>query len=111
MQQATTAKGTVTTPAPHAAGSPTTNAMFATDDLEISGTLTTTSYIADSGNTLRLIFDPANFVQCGVRPFDGIGRGVLDCAGDAFALVECAPGVTPDDIVAATDAPVVFSRP
>lgn len=37
--------------------------------------------------------------------------GVLDCAGDAFALVECAPGVTPDDIVAATDAPVVFSRP
>ena len=33
--------------------------------------------------------------------------GVLDVAGDAFELVELAPGVTYDEIVAATGAPVV----
>lgn len=31
---------------------------------------------------------------------------VLDCEGDHFALVELAPGVTTDEVVAATDAPV-----
>jgi 3-oxoacid CoA-transferase subunit B len=31
---------------------------------------------------------------------------VLDVAGDHFVLVECAPGVTADDVVAATGAPV-----
>ncbi|MFD4326569.1 CoA transferase subunit B [Nocardioides sp. NPDC058538] len=33
--------------------------------------------------------------------------GVLDVAGDAFELVELAPGVTYDEVVAATGAPVV----
>jgi len=32
---------------------------------------------------------------------------VLDVAGEAFELVELAPGVTYDDVVAATDAPVL----
>lgn len=32
--------------------------------------------------------------------------GVLDVVGDAFALVEPAPGVPPEEIVAATGAPV-----
>jgi len=32
--------------------------------------------------------------------------GVLDVGGDAFVLVELAPGVTRDDLVAATGAPV-----
>ncbi len=35
-----------------AAGSPTTNAMFATEDVSIQGALSTTSYVAASGNTL-----------------------------------------------------------
>ncbi|ATY31329.1 GFA family protein [Sphingomonas psychrotolerans] len=39
-----------------AAGSPTTNAMFATDDLTIHGDLTETSYVAASGNTLTQSF-------------------------------------------------------
>ncbi|MEU6138295.1 CoA transferase subunit B [Nocardioides sp. NPDC047086] len=33
--------------------------------------------------------------------------GVLDVAGEAFELVELAPGVTYDEVVAATGAPVV----
>ena len=36
--------------------------------------------------------------------------GVLDCAGDHFDLVELAPGVTFDDIAAATDAPLADAR-
>ena len=36
---------------------------------------------------------------------------VLDIAGDEFRLVELAPGVTWDDLVAATDAPVVTAAP
>ena len=34
--------------------------------------------VAASGNTLRLIFDPANFVQCGVRPFDHAWPQLVD---------------------------------
>jgi len=36
---------------------------------------------------------------------------VLDIAGDEFRLVELAPGVTWDELVAATDAPVVTAAP
>ncbi|MDQ3157455.1 MAG: CoA transferase subunit B [Actinomycetota bacterium] len=36
---------------------------------------------------------------------------VLDVAGDAFQLVELAPGVTWDELAAATDAPVVARAP
>jgi hypothetical protein len=35
-----------------AAGSPTTNAMFATETITVTGELATTSYLAASGNTL-----------------------------------------------------------
>lgn len=39
-----------------AAGSPTTNAMFATDDIKLCGELGRTSYVAESGNTLTQSF-------------------------------------------------------
>nr|WP_264944649.1 GFA family protein [Sphingomonas canadensis] len=44
-----------------AAGSPTTNAMFATADVIISGELADTAYVAASGNTLTQSFCP----RCG----------------------------------------------
>jgi 3-oxoacid CoA-transferase subunit B len=51
-----------------------------------------------------------------VLPLTGIGvvqrvitnLGVLDVAGDHFELVELAPCVTADQLIAATDAPVTF---
>ena len=46
-----------------AAGSPTTNAMFATADIAIEGTLASHIYVAASGNTLTQSFCP----QCGTH--------------------------------------------
>ncbi len=70
-----------------AAGSPTTNAMFATDDLSLEGALASTSYVAASGNTLTLSF----CARCGTpvmgqssaRPqFRTIRLGFLDPGHD-----------------------------
>ncbi|MDG2532802.1 GFA family protein [Sphingomonas sp. HITSZ_GF] len=69
-----------------AAGSPTTNAMFATSDVSLAGTLARNSYVAASGNTLTQSFCAA----CGTpvmgessaRPqFRTLRIGFLDNAG------------------------------
>ncbi|MBB4097778.1 GFA family protein [Sphingomonas kyeonggiensis] len=75
-----------------AAGSPTTNAMFATDDLELSGTLTTASYVAASGNTLTQSFCGACGTpvmgQSSARPqFRTLRLGFLDDAKDLTPTV------------------------
>ncbi|MDF2382241.1 GFA family protein [Nostoc ellipsosporum NOK] len=68
-----------------AAGSATTNAMFATDDLDIRGALSSTSYIAESGNTLTQSFCGACGTpvmgQSSARPqFRTLRLGFLDDA-------------------------------
>ena len=70
-----------------AAGSPTTNAMFATDDLTIEGELATTSYTAASGNTLTQSFCAKCCTpvmgQSSARPqFRTIRLGFLDVPND-----------------------------
>src|SRR6478735_4348543 len=53
-----------------------------------------------------------------VLPLTGMGvvhrvvtdLGVLDVVGDHFALIELAPGVTTERLIAATDAPVTIDR-
>lgn len=70
-----------------AAGSPTTNAIFATADVTITGPLGAYSYVAASGNTLTHSFCP----QCGTpvmaqssaRPhFRTMRLGFLDAGHD-----------------------------
>ena len=55
-----------------AAGGPTHNAMFRTEDVALSGAPATWSYVADSGNTLTQSFCPACgtpvFAQSSARP-------------------------------------------
>lgn len=75
-----------------AAGSATTNAMFATDDLAITGTLSNTSYTADSGNTLTQSFCGACGTpvmgQSSARPqFRTLRLGFLDDARDLTPTV------------------------
>jgi 3-oxoacid CoA-transferase subunit B len=62
--------------------------------------------------------EPKLLARC-VLPLTGMGvvqriitdLGVLDVAGDHFELVELAPGVDVDQLVAVTDAPVVVIQP
>ncbi len=70
-----------------AAGGPTNNAMFRTEDLSVSGDLAASGYVAASGNTLSQWFCPG----CGThimgessaRPqFRTVRIGVLDQSGD-----------------------------
>lgn len=66
-----------------AAGSPTTNAMFATDDLELRGEPAIVSYVAASGNTLTQSFcgtcGTAVMAQSSARPqFRTVRLGFLD---------------------------------
>ena len=68
-----------------AAGSATTNAMFATDDIVLTGILSSTSYVADSGNTLTQSFCGACGTpvmgQSSARPqFRTLRLGLLDDA-------------------------------
>lgn len=66
-----------------AAGNATTNAMFATSDVELSGALATHSYLAPSGNTLTQSYCPACgtpvMAQSSARPqFRTMRVGFLD---------------------------------
>jgi hypothetical protein len=66
-----------------AAGGPTNNAMFRTDDVQLSGELATHSYVAASGNTLTQSFCPACgtpvMAQSSARPhFRTIRLGLLE---------------------------------
>ena len=66
-----------------AAGGPTHNAMFRTEDVALSGTPASWSYVADSGNTLTQSFCPACgtpvFAQSSARPqFMTFRLGFLD---------------------------------
>lgn len=66
-----------------AAGSPTTNAMFATQGITIDGALATTSYVAASGNTLTRSFcggcGTPILAQSSARPqFRMVRLGFLD---------------------------------
>jgi len=70
-----------------AAGSPTTNAMFATDAIVLEGELATTSYTAASGNTLTQSFcgkcGTHVMGQSSARPqFRTIRLGFLDAPHD-----------------------------
>ncbi|TGX55977.1 aldehyde-activating protein [Sphingomonas gei] len=70
-----------------AAGSPTTNAMFATEDIAIQGELTATSYVAASGNTLIQSFcgtcGTQVMGQSSARPqFRTLRLGFLDTPND-----------------------------
>ncbi len=83
-----------------AAGSPTTNAIFETDDVELSGTLNTTSYVAESGNTLTQSFcglcGTPVMAQSSARPqFRTMRIGFLDNAG----------GLKPEVAIWTDDAP------
>jgi hypothetical protein len=69
-----------------AAGSPTTNAIFPTDAVTISGTLSTHSYVAASGNTLTQSFcggcGTPVVAQSSARPqYRTIRLGFLDAPG------------------------------
>ena len=66
-----------------AAGSPTTNAIFATEDVSIKGALSTSSYVAASGNTLMQSFcgscGTSVMAQSSARPqFRTVRLGFLD---------------------------------
>ena len=66
-----------------AAGSATTNAMFKTEDLALSGAVSTWDYVAASGNTLTQTFCPACgtpvMAQSSARPqFRTMRVGFLD---------------------------------
>ncbi len=66
-----------------ASGSATTNAMFATDDLDLRGEVETWDYVAASGNTLTQTFCPACgtpvMAQSSARPqFRTMRVGFLD---------------------------------
>ncbi len=66
-----------------AAGGPTNNAMFRTEDVRLSGELATHSYVAASGNTLTQSFCPACgtpvMAQSSARPqFRTIRLGFLE---------------------------------
>ncbi|MDV3456764.1 GFA family protein [Sphingomonas sp. HF-S4] len=70
-----------------AAGSPTTNAMFATDAIALQGDLATTSYVAASGNTLTQSFcgtcGTQVMGQSSARPqFRTIRLGFIDAPND-----------------------------
>lgn len=70
-----------------AAGSPTTNAMFATDDVAMRGELATASYVAASGNTLTQSFcgtcGTPVMGQSSARPqFRTIRLGFIDAPND-----------------------------
>jgi len=89
-----------------AAGSATTNAMFATDNVEISGTLNTRSYVAESGNTLTQSFcglcGTAVMGQSSARPqFRTLRLGFLDpphnLAPEVVIWTDDAPAWAPID--------------
>lgn len=66
-----------------ATGGPTHNAMFRTEDVAVTGQLASTSYVADSGNTLTAWFCPGCgchiYAQSSARPhFRTVRLGVLD---------------------------------
>ncbi|NIJ20045.1 hypothetical protein FHS95_001737 [Sphingomonas naasensis] len=70
-----------------AAGSPTTNAIFATDAVALQGALANTTYIAASGNTLTQSFcgkcGTQVMAQSSARPqFRTIRLGFLDAPHD-----------------------------
>ena len=70
-----------------AAGGPTNNAIFRTDDVEMSGALATHSYVAASGNTLTQSFCAACgtpvMAQSSARPqFRTIRLGFLTSGHD-----------------------------
>ncbi len=83
-----------------AAGSPTTNAIFATEAVAITGELATTSYVAASGNTLTQSFcreccTPV-MAQSSARPqFRTVRLGFL----------ETPHGLAPEAVIWTEDAP------
>lgn len=83
-----------------AAGSATTNAMFATDDLVLTGELSTASYVAESGNTLTQSFCGA----CGT-PVMGQSSARPQFRTLRLGFLDDAQGLKPTVAIWTDDAP------
>ncbi|WP_137861027.1 MULTISPECIES: GFA family protein [unclassified Sphingomonas] len=84
-----------------AAGSATSNAMFAAADIALAGTLSSTSYIADSGNTLTQSFCGA----CGT-PVMGESSARPQFRTLRLGFLDDAQGLAPTMAIWTDDAPV-----
>lgn len=83
-----------------AAGSATTNAMFATDDVKLEGALATRSYIAASGNTLTQSYCP----ECGT-PIMGQSSARPQFRTIRVGFLEPGHGLAPQMTIWTADAP------
>lgn len=83
-----------------AAGSPTTNAMFATADLQIQGELASTDYVAASGNTLTHSF----CARCGT-PVMGASSARPQFRTIRLGFLDPGHGLAPQVAIWTEDAP------
>ncbi|HWU01272.1 MAG TPA: GFA family protein [Novosphingobium sp.] len=83
-----------------AGGSASTNAMFPTDGVELTGELATHSYVAASGNTLTQSFCPA----CGT-PVMGQSSGRPQFRTMRVGFLDAGHGLAPQMVIWTDDAP------
>jgi len=83
-----------------AAGGATTNAVFRSDDMEITGELGTHSFTAASGNTLTQHFCP----KC-ASPVYGQSSARMHLRSIRLGFLDASHGLKPDAIIWASEAP------
>lgn len=83
-----------------AAGGPTHNAIFASEDVEVSGTLAASSWIAASGNTLTFSFCPS----CGTQIY-GQSSARMHLKTVRLGALDAPHGLRPVMAIWTADAP------
>ncbi|OCC24565.1 aldehyde-activating protein [Croceicoccus estronivorus] len=83
-----------------AAGGPTHNAVFRSEDVEVQGVLATAAWTAASGNTLTFSFCPS----CGTQVY-GQSSARMHLKTVRFGVIDEPHGLKPQMVIWTADAP------